>query len=111
MIRDFQLFYLYSEHPENNIEMIKKERCDDAGKEVWYEMMQEYFAGSPYGKAHGCRDFEDLIKHFKHRQQLEMSIIKEVLGEKAVVLLSKKYDMNQIIPKLGISTGSSYTGK
>ena len=110
-IRDFQLFYLYSEHPENNIEMIKKERCDDAGKEVWYEMMQEYFAGSPYGKAHGCRDFEDLIKHFKHRQQLEMSIIKEVLGEKAVVLLSKKYDMNQIIPILGISTGSSYTGK
>ncbi len=108
--QEFRLFYLYSEHPEKNIEIIKKERCDDAGNEMWYEMMLEYLVSSPYGKAHGYREFEDLIKHLKHRQHLELAIIKELWGEKAVILPSKEYDMNQIMPILGISAGSSYTG-
>lgn len=99
--QDFQLFYLYSEHLEKNIERIKKERCDDAGKEIWYEMMLEYFAGSPYGKTHGYKDFEDLIKHLKHRQQLELSIMREVLGDKAVVLPSKEYDISQVMALVG----------
>jgi len=81
--------------------VIQKERCDGDGNELWYQMMLEYLICSPYGKKNGCSTFEDLVAHFEHRQRLELSIIKEILGEKAVVLRSKEYDMKQIVSSLG----------
>lgn len=109
-MQDFKLLYLYSDCPEENIEIIRKERCDEAGNEMWFQMMLEYLINSPYGKAHGCKGFEDLIVHLKHRQQLELSIIREVLGEKAVILPAKEYDTNQVAVLLGFPNGSGYTG-
>jgi len=99
--RDFVLLYLYSDTLEENIRVIQKERCDGDGNELWYQMMLEYLICSPYGKKNGCSTFEDLVAHFEHRQRLELSIIKEILGEKAVVLRSKEYDMKQIVSSLG----------
>jgi len=58
--------------------------------------MLEYLVNSPYGRKQGCSTFEDLINHFKHRQELELSIVKEIIGKNAIVLTAKKYDMNQI---------------
>lgn len=60
-------------------------------------MMIEYLIHSPYGEKNGCSTANDLMNHFRHRQQLELSIIREILGEKAVILAAKEYDMNQII--------------
>lgn len=93
----FFLLYLYSENVEENIQIVRKERCDEEGREVWFQMMLEYLENSPYGKENGCSTEADLIAHFRHRQQLELAIIQEILGEKAVILPSKKYDVKDIV--------------
>ena len=96
------LFYMYSDKLEENIKTIQKERCDDKGNELWYQMMLEYMIHSPYGKKNGCYTSNDLINHFKHRQQLELSIIREIVGKNAVILPAKEYDMNQIVSLIGV---------
>ena len=93
----FILLYLYSENIEENIQIVRKERCDEEGREAWFQMMMEYFANSPYGQKYGYSTEADLIAHFQHRQQLELNIVQEVLGEKAVILPSKGYDIEEII--------------
>lgn len=93
---DFLLLYLSSDMIEENIRAIRRERADDQGKELWYPMMLRYFAESPYGKAHGCGSFEDLAAHLRHRQQVEMRIIKEVLGNRAAILPSKQWQMEEV---------------
>ena len=101
--KKFILFYLYSDKLEENIKIIQKERCDEDGNELWYQMMLEYLVNSPYGRKHGCSAFEDLIIHFKHRQELELSIVKEIIGKNAVILPAKEYDVNQIRSLIGFS--------
>lgn len=95
--QEFLLFYLHTDGLEESINIIKSERCDDEGNEMWFQMMLEYLTNSPYGRKHGCKSWEDLIHHFKHRQELELFIIKEVLGEKAVVLPAKEYDRKLVL--------------
>lgn len=94
---DFLLLYLYDEQLEENIKTIKKERCDQQGNELWYPLMLQYLINSPYGKQHGYSGLEHMMEHFRHRQQLELRIIREVLGERAVILSAKKWDMEEII--------------
>ena len=57
--KKFLLFYLYSDKLEDNIKTIQKERCDDKGNELWYQMMLEYMIHSPYGKKNGCYTSND----------------------------------------------------
>ncbi len=94
----FLLLYLYSDRLEETIEAVKKERCDDGGNELWYSLLLKYLIHSPYGKQHGYSTFEDVIAHFRHRQQLEMRVIREVIGDRAVVLPSKEWEMDDILP-------------
>lgn len=96
----FLLLYLYSDMLEENIKIIKKKRCDNQGNEVWYQMMMEYLIHSPYGEKHGYGTFEDMIAHFKHRQQLEMRIIKEILGDRSIVLFAKDWKIDEIMMQL-----------
>lgn len=70
----FLLLYLYSDKLEEYINAIKKERSDNQGNELWYPMMLEYLKHWPYGEKYGCSTFEDMIRHFGHRQSLEMRI-------------------------------------
>ena len=53
--------------------------------------MQAYLNESPYGKAHGYQDIEDMITHFERRHALEQRIIAEVLGECCRILKAKNY--------------------
>lgn len=106
--KKFILFYLYSDKLEENIKIIQKERCDENGNELWYQMMLEYLVNSPYGRKHECSAFEDMISHFKHRQELELSIIKEIRGKNAVILPAKEYDVNQIRTLIGFHNKISY---
>ena len=85
----FRLLYLYSEKIEENIRIIQKERSDGEGNQMWYPVMMEYLVNSPYGKAHGYREFNDLISHLKHRQQVELRIVREIVGDKARILPAK----------------------
>lgn len=94
---NFRLLYLYSDKLEENIKVIKKERSDQSGNELWYQMMLEYLIHSPYGEKYGYSTFEDMIAHFRHRQQLEMRIITEVIGDRAMVLPAKEWDINEIL--------------
>ena len=82
---------------EENIKTIKKERSDQSGNELWYQMMLEHLIHSPYGEKYGYSTFEDMIAHFRHRQQLEMRIITEVIGDRAMVLPAKEWDINEIL--------------
>lgn len=91
--KNFLLLYLYSDRLEENLQIIQRERCDEEGNEVWYQLMLDYIIKSPYGKKHGYSGEKDLINHLKHRQELELSIIKEVLGEHALILPAKEYDL------------------
>ena len=94
---NFLLLYLYSDKVEQNIKAIKEERCDNSGDELWYRLMLEYLKHSPYGRKHGCNTFEDMITHFKHRQMLEMRIIREIIGERAIVLPAKEWKIEEIL--------------
>lgn len=93
----FLLLYLYSDNLEETIKTIRKERCDDSGNELWYQLMFQYLIHSPYGVKHGYRTFEDMITHFKHRQGLEMHIIKEIVGDNAVILPAKEWKIDELI--------------
>jgi len=104
----FIMLYLYADNLEESIKVIRKERSDEAGNELWYQMMLQYLVTSPYGAKNGCSTFQDLIKHLKHRQQLELAIIREVFGENAVVLTSKEYDMGQVMSLLTLKKKVNY---
>lgn len=89
---DFKLLYLYSDDIEENIATIRKERCDNQGNELWYELMLKYLIASPYGQQYGYGTFDDMIAHFKHRQDLEMRIIRDIIGEQAIIVPSGERD-------------------
>lgn len=93
----FLLLYLFSDKLEENLKIIKKERSDDQENEFWYPLMLEYLVQSPYGKKHGYHTFEDMLVHFRHRQQLELRIIRELLGDRAVILPAKEWNMEESI--------------
>jgi len=93
---NFRMIYLVSKDIEQDILQIKKERSDEAGNEMWYPLMMNYFLTSPYGKAHGCQEFSDLIEHFKRREKLERMIIEEVIKENCICLPAKEYDVEKL---------------
>lgn len=96
----FRLIYLYSDALEESTGIIRKERSDNQGNELWYPMMLEYLVSSPYGKQHGYQGFEDMVAHFRHRQQVELRIIDEVLHGHAVILPAKQWKREDIMEQL-----------
>ncbi|MGN0507384.1 MAG: hypothetical protein ACI4FZ_12545 [Lachnospiraceae bacterium] len=89
--KGFRMLYLKSEHIRENILQIKRERSDEHGVELWYPLMMKYLQESPYGKAHGYQDLNDMIAHFERRCGIEERIIREVLGEDCTVLKAKEF--------------------
>lgn len=96
----FLLLYLYSDKVEECIKVIKEERCDNQGNELWYRLMLEYLMHAPLGIRRGYKSLEDMTGHFKNRQKLELRIIKEILGEHGVVLPAKEWEIEEILPLL-----------
>lgn len=97
---NFCLFYLYGENVAEILQVVKRERSDNAGNEMWYPLMINYLKASPYGKKHGYEEFDDMVTHFKHRQMLEMRVIKEVLGTCAVVLPAKEWNIDAVLESI-----------
>ena len=96
----FLMLYLDNEDIAENVRIIREERCDQAGNQLWYQLMLEYLKSCPYAKAHSMENFEDMVAHFEHRRAVEKRIIAEVLEECAVILPAKKYDVEDVL-KLG----------
>ncbi len=89
--KDMHIFYLETDDIAANIDVIRKERSDDNGNELWFPMMINYFNDSPYAKKKGESQKEGLLRHLKHRQDLELRICKEVFEGRHTILKSKNY--------------------
>ncbi len=98
----FRLLYLYSDDIEENIRIISNERSDTNGIPLWLPMMLNYLKNSPYGMRHSLSSLDDLIAHLRHRQELELRIAREIVGERAVVLKSKQWTREELSAILNI---------
>ncbi len=91
--KEYQIMYLKADDIACNIAVIRKERADDQGNEMWFPLMLGYFDNSPYAKGKGLSGEEALLAHLAHRQNLELRICEEVFAGKYTVLKSKNYTM------------------
>ena len=94
--KDYRIVYLNAEDISGNLAVIRKERSDENGNELWFPLMLQYFNDSPYAKKKGLEGEEALIRHFIHRRDLELRICKEIFPDRSVILPSKKYTDEQI---------------
>ena len=88
--KKIEILYLDVENIRGSVEIIKKERSDENGVELWFPMMVRYIEDSPYGKAHGLLGMEGLLIHLERRKKLEHRILKEVFGTETHILRSKQ---------------------
>ncbi len=95
--KEYCIVLLQAEDVRDNLAVIRKERSDEQGNELWFPMMMQYFNECPYAKARGLEGEEALIRHFIHRQELEMRLCKEVFADRYRVLKSKKYGEKDIL--------------
>lgn len=86
-----------SDELEDSIQRIKEERVNDAGDEVWYEMMLAYLSGSPYGQLHGVNCFQDIITHFKRRLRLEEQVMNLLPAGSCLDVRSRHYELHDIL--------------
>ena len=89
--KPFHIYYLETENIADNIGVIRRERSDENGNEMWFPLMMKYFDESPYAKNRGVSGEEELYNHFSHRQELELRIIRELFPNKYTILKSKSY--------------------
>ena len=85
--KPYHILYLKAEDIKEILQVIRKERSDENGKEIWFPLMMQFFDNCPYSKAKGTSGETDLIAHFAHRQNLELRILEEVFPGKYSVLL------------------------
>lgn len=79
--KQYKIIYLDVEDIADAIHVIRKERSDANGNEMWFPLMIQYLASSPYGKEHHLTNFDGLITHLAQRKALEHRIIKEIFGK------------------------------
>ena len=89
--KQYQIMYIRTDDIVSNIDVIRKERSDEKGNELWFPLMLSYFDSSPYATERGLSGAEALIDHFRHRQELELRICKEVFDGNYTLLKSKDY--------------------
>ncbi len=92
--KDMHIFYLKTDDIAGNIDVIRKDRSDDNGNELWFPLMIGYFNDSPYAKKCGVSGEKELLKHLQHRQELELRVLQEVFGGKYTILESKDYNLD-----------------
>ena len=91
--KDYEIYYLESPDIEENLDLVRRQRVDSDGKEIWFSMLMEYFLNSPYARKRSLDKYEDLIDHLQHRQKLELRICREIFGDRLTVLRSKAYEL------------------
>ncbi|MBO5987722.1 MAG: hypothetical protein J6Q02_13175 [Lachnospiraceae bacterium] len=91
--RDFKILYLEVAWVAGALEIIRRERVDADGNEMWFPLMIGFLENCPHGKHHGLKGFDGLVKHLEHRKNLELRILREAFPEHAVILKSKEYNL------------------
>ena len=92
--QNIHIAYIKTE-PEDiakNLERARRERTDDQGNEVWFSMLCGYFNGCPYAVKNSLKDADSLIRHWQHRQALELKICEALFPGQYTVFPSKRYD-------------------
>ena len=89
--KEYQIMYIRTDDIASNIDVIRKERSDDKGNEMWFPLMMRYFDNSPYAREKNSSGPKVLLDHFRHRQELELRICREVFEGKYLELKSKEY--------------------
>ena len=91
--REYRIVYLKTENIKADLDLIRRERSDEKGNELWFPMLCGFFNGSPYAKATGTKD----EAHMAHRQELEPKLCREVFADKAAVPVSKGYAEGDLV--------------
>jgi len=100
--KEYRIIYLEADDIRANLNVIRKERSDASGNELWYPMMLGFFNDCPCSKARGLQGDDDLIDHFRHRQDLELQICKEIFPDKSIILKSKGHTDESIKQLLSV---------
>ncbi len=95
--KDAVVLYLDATDIVRNIDLARKERVDDAGKEVWFAMLMEFFRAAPLSKRNGWTTGADLATYMHMRQHVERRILQEIVGESAIILSEKQYRMDEVL--------------
>ena len=95
--QNYQILYLDVENVAENLQIIRKERVDEEGNEMWFPLMMRYVEESPYGARHGLKGFAGLVAHLERRRNLELRLLQEVFAEHAVILKSKAYELKYLL--------------
>ncbi|MDE7257991.1 MAG: hypothetical protein K2N77_01935, partial [Lachnospiraceae bacterium] len=94
--------YLDVEDISGGIDVIRKERSDDQGNELWFPLMIRYLEESPCGKARALTGLEGLLVHLEHRRNLERRIIDEIFRENVIVVRAKDYRWEDVVVSLQV---------
>lgn len=94
--KPYRIVYLDMEDIAGGIEVIRKERSDENGNELWFPLMVRYLEESPYGKEHALKGLDGLLSHLGKRRDLEHRVIAEVFKEKTVILKAKNYELDLV---------------
>lgn len=89
--KEYKLIYLQVDDIRATIDVIRKERLDNAGVEWWYTIMMKYLESSPFFIHNDLKGMDGFVKHLEHRRRLELRIIDEVFKNNAIILKSKNY--------------------
>ena len=95
--KEYRIVYLQAKDIRRNLETIRKERADEHGNELWFPMMLGFFNDSPYARSRGLKGEDDLIRHFIHRQDLELRLCKEVFPDRSIMIESKNYSEEDLL--------------
>ena len=95
-VENYKILYLNVQWVAGALEVIRKERVDADGNELWVPLMLGFLEDCPYGKKHGLKGFDGLVAHLEHRRNLELRILREVFPEQAVILKSKNYELDAL---------------
>lgn len=98
--KPYKIIYLDVKDIPGTIDIIRKERSDDNGNELWFPLMVRYLEESPYGRANELTGAKGLIGHLDKRKALEHRILDEVFSERTAVVKSKNYEMDDVIELL-----------
>lgn len=61
--KKYKIIYLSVDNVREAEEIIKKERSDEAGNEMWFPVMIKYLEGAPFFKAHGYIGMEAMYNN------------------------------------------------
>ena len=84
-----RILYLRTEDIRESLGVVRRERTDAKGEEVWFRMLCGFFDDAPWAKRRGLSGEDALFGHLAHRQALELRICREVFPDCSTVLPSK----------------------